>query len=93
MVEPLETVALLNMQVRPSGSTRIGESPTVQGTARLLQVPSSQRNCVPAWQLAAPVENEIPPYWQVRDATTRSPLQLLRVASHSPSSHLYSRPP
>ncbi len=60
IVELLATVAPSNMQPCPFGITRIGESPTEQDFPRLAHMPSSQRNCVPAWQLAAPVLNVIP---------------------------------
>jgi hypothetical protein len=63
MVEPLATVAPPNMQVSPEGMIRIGESPAAQGMRRLVHSPSSQRNWVPAWQLANPLENEIPANW------------------------------
>jgi hypothetical protein len=93
MVEPLDTVTSPNMQVSPLGITRIGESPTEQGTPRLVHIPSSQRNCLPAWQLADPVEKVMPAKSQVRELTIAgSAPQACVVDSHSPSSQRNSRP-
>src|SRR5262245_57286319 len=67
MVELVATVAPSYRQVRPVGSARIGASPTVQATPRPRHVPSSHRYCVPSWQLAAPVQYEMPFRAQLRD--------------------------
>jgi hypothetical protein len=67
MVELLETVAPSNMHVRPLGAGRTGASPIGQVTPSVAQRPSSQRYCVPPWQLAEPVEYETPLYSQVFD--------------------------
>jgi len=47
IVEFVATVAPSNMQVRPDGTARIGESPTGQLTPMLAHRPSSHRYCVP----------------------------------------------
>jgi hypothetical protein len=48
---------------------------------------------VPFWQLAEPVENDIPANSQGREATkSAGGLQLCNVDNHSPSSQRYSRP-
>src|SRR5262245_21914177 len=96
MVEPLATVAPLNMHVSPDGIILIGESPTEHGIRRLDHFPvGSQRNCVPAWQLAEPGANEIPAKSHVRLTTISGAAagpHAREVESHSPSSQRYSRP-
>src|SRR5215475_8753131 len=82
-----------NVQDRPTGATSIGASPTGHGIARLFHVPSSQRICFPAWHLAAPAANEMPPNWHVFETTTEpSGVQLRPNACHSPPSQRYSEP-
>jgi hypothetical protein len=94
IVDPLATVASPNMQVSPEGMTRIGESPTEHGIPKLRQVPASQRNWVPAWQLAEPVENVIPAKSHVLEASRSLPgaSHAWVVESHSPLAQRYSRP-
>jgi len=87
IVELLATVASLNMHVRPEGATLIGESPAAQGTPRPRHSPSSQRNCVPAWQLAAPDENEMPLNWHVLESAICPPGHATPSGVHSPSAH------
>src|SRR5262249_12239334 len=84
-----------NMQVRPDGMTRMGESPTVHGIPRLVHVPSAQRNCVPAWQLAEPLEYEMPPNWQGADVSrcgAGPSTHFMAAEAQSPSSQRYCFP-
>lgn len=91
-VELLATVASLNMHVRPEGTIRIGESPTEQGVPRVRHAPSSQRNCVPAWQLAAPVEYVMPPASHDLETVMDPSGHGTCIGAHSPSAHRYWRP-
>src|SRR5262249_39388191 len=93
MVELVATVAPSYMQVLPLGTARIGASPTVQATPRPRHVPSSHRYCVPSWQLADPVEYEMPFRAQLRDVFgDSSGVQGEPLAFQSPSSHLNCAP-
>lgn len=92
MVELFATVAPSNMQVLPDGDTLIGESPAEQATPSDCHEPSAHRYCVPDWQLAAPVEKEMPSYWQLFESVTFSDLQEVLLAFHSPSAQRYSMP-
>ncbi len=92
MVELLPTVAPSNMHELPGSALRMGKSPALHGLPRLLQLPSSQRYCVPAWHVADPLVNGTPPYSQLRPAAATVSVQAVCSACQSPSSHLYFCP-